>query len=160
MQRTSGSALERHLQLAKMHKRAEGTKMFTRRGHDWSSRTKTIVRAAHQLKTDAALLDGEVVVQTPEGLQDFSALESAVGREVPDDRLLFYVFDILHLEGADLTDLPLSERREALGKVAKTFAIRARLPVTGCTPSAGVKAVMSHRIRRILIYFLRAARKR
>lgn len=97
-----------------MHKRDEGTKMFTRRGHDWSARTKNIVRAAYQLKTHGAVLDGEVVVQTPAGLQDFSALESAVGSEKPNDRLLFYVFDILHLDVFDLRGCTLLDRKRVV----------------------------------------------
>jgi bifunctional non-homologous end joining protein LigD len=60
------------------------------------------------------LLDGEVVVQTPEALQDFSALESAIGSEKPDDRLLFYVFDILHLDVFDLRGCTLLDRKRVL----------------------------------------------
>lgn len=97
-----------------MHKLDTGTKMFTRRGNDWTAHAKHIVHAAYQLTTHAALLDGEVVVQTPEGLQDFSALESAIGSEKLDERLLFYVFDILFLDGFDLRGCTLLDRKRVL----------------------------------------------
>src|SRR3954469_19048156 len=62
------------------HKLDAGTKMFSRRGNDYSAATQNIIAASYQLKTHAALLDGEVVIQTAEGLQDITALESAMGK--------------------------------------------------------------------------------
>ena len=50
---------------AQLHKRDGGTKMFTRRGHDWSDKFRNIIRAAGELVTHGAILDGEVIVPTP-----------------------------------------------------------------------------------------------
>lgn len=59
-----------------------------------------------------AVLDGEIVVVNDEGLSDFGALQN--WRSEADGDLLYYVFDILWLEGKDLTALPLRERKEIL----------------------------------------------
>ena len=67
---------------AQLHKRDSGTKMFTRRGHDWSDKFRHIIRAAGELVTHGAILDGEVIVQTPEGHSDFAALESALSAKM------------------------------------------------------------------------------
>jgi bifunctional non-homologous end joining protein LigD len=59
-----------------------------------------------------AVLDGEIVVTNEKGISDFGALQN--WRSEADGELLFYAFDILWMEGYDLTGLPLSERRDIL----------------------------------------------
>jgi len=82
---------------AQLHKRDFGTKMYTRRGYDWSDRFSNIIRASAELVTGGAILDGEVIVPTAEGRSDFSALESALAKKGGSPDLVFYAFDILHL---------------------------------------------------------------
>ena len=62
-----------------------------------------------------AIVDGEIVVLDENGKSDFSALQN--WRSEADGQLIFYVFDVLWLNGKDLTQRPLSERKEIL----KTF---------------------------------------
>src|SRR4051794_16178131 len=85
---------------AQLHKR-EGTRVYTRRGYDWTDRFRNIAAAAGELVADAVILDGEVIVPTPEGRSDFSALESALARKGGSDDLVFYAFDIPYLEVFD-----------------------------------------------------------
>ncbi|RYE23250.1 MAG: DNA ligase D [Sphingobacteriales bacterium] len=59
-----------------------------------------------------AVLDGEVVVINDNGISNFGALQN--WRSEADGDLLFYVFDILWLNGKDLTELTLLERRAVL----------------------------------------------
>ncbi len=59
-----------------------------------------------------AIVDGEVVVVNDDGISNFGALQN--WRSEEDGHLYFYVFDILWLEGKDLTGLPLSDRRVIL----------------------------------------------
>src|SRR5436305_7186230 len=49
---------------AQLHKRDFGTKMYTRRGYDWSDRFSNIIRASGELVTGGTVLDGEVIVPT------------------------------------------------------------------------------------------------
>ncbi|HYD22368.1 MAG TPA: DNA ligase D, partial [Flavipsychrobacter sp.] len=60
-----------------------------------------------------AIVDGEIVVIDDDGKANFGALQN--WRSEADGHLLFYVFDILWLNGKDLTRLPLYQRREILG---------------------------------------------
>lgn len=59
-----------------------------------------------------AIVDGEVVVLKKNGVSDFGALQN--WRSEADGELLYYLFDIIWLNGKDLMPLPLSERREIL----------------------------------------------
>ncbi|MER8947247.1 DNA ligase D [Mesorhizobium sp. M0959] len=94
---------------------------FTRRGYDWSDRYRRIVQAAAGLPVKAAIIDGEAVVLGDTGLPDYQALERELGN--PDSaRLIFYAFDLLHLNGRDLRQQPLVKRKAALEKLLKGSA--------------------------------------
>ncbi|MWD28575.1 DNA ligase D [Aquicoccus sp. SCR17] len=91
-----------------------GVRFYTRNGKDWTDRFGALEQAALSLKVDAALIDGEVIAGPGGG--DFSTLQSALKS---GDPLTFYAFDCLHLDGKDLADKPLTERREALETALK-----------------------------------------
>lgn len=63
-----------------------------------------------------AVFDGEIVVLNEKGVPDFGALQ--IWRSEADGQLFFYLFDILWLDGMNLMNLPLKERREILRSVA------------------------------------------
>jgi bifunctional non-homologous end joining protein LigD len=84
----------------------------TSSGLDWSDKFATIADAARQIPANAAVIDGEIVVPNDKGIPDFGALRAAIGRE--PHRLLFYAFDLLHLDGFDLRGAALSDRRRVL----------------------------------------------
>jgi bifunctional non-homologous end joining protein LigD len=83
-------------------------------GYDWSARVKPIVEATYQLNTRGVILDGQVVIMTPEGRSDCAALESSMPSKAPSPDLRFYVFDILHLESFDLRGCSLLDRKIVL----------------------------------------------
>jgi bifunctional non-homologous end joining protein LigD len=62
-----------------------------------------------------AVLDGEIAVLKEDGVSSFGALQN--WRSEADGDLVFYVFDLLWLNGHDLMDLPLSRRQELLGQL-------------------------------------------
>jgi bifunctional non-homologous end joining protein LigD len=62
-----------------------------------------------------AVVDGEIIVMNDKGAADFSDLQG--WRSEADGHLGYYIFDILWLDGKDLTQLPLSKRREILRSV-------------------------------------------
>ncbi|EAQ01550.1 hypothetical protein OB2597_03898 [Pseudooceanicola batsensis HTCC2597] len=86
-----------------------GVRLYTRNGKDWSDRFAALCEPAAALDCDAALIDGEVIAGSGGG--DFSTLQKALKA---GDPLTFYAFDCLHLDGKDLTDDPLTDRRAAL----------------------------------------------
>lgn len=59
-----------------------------------------------------AVVDGEIIVATENGVSNFNKLQN--WRSEEDGELLYYVFDLLWYEGKDLTSLPLSERKSIL----------------------------------------------
>ncbi len=94
--------------------RAGRVRLLTRSGQDWSGRFGTaIAEAVAALPARSAILDGEIVVEGPAGASDFSALQAdlSAGRS---DRFRYYVFDLLHVDGADLRKQPLHARKARL----------------------------------------------
>jgi bifunctional non-homologous end joining protein LigD len=69
----------------------------------------------------SAVLDGEIVVLNDKGQSDFGNLQN--WRSEADGPLVYYVFDLLWLEGRDLTSLPLSERRSLLQSIVPAEGI-------------------------------------
>lgn len=91
----------------------DDVRLFTRNGHDWSSKLPRQVAALRALGIDAAWLDGEVVVAGENGAADFQALQNAFDTE-HDEHITYYLFDLPFLGGQDLRQLPLQDRRSTL----------------------------------------------
>ena len=90
--------------------------LFTRNGHDWTAKMPQQAEALAALGLDSAWLDGEVVVPNEDGTPDFQALQNAfeVGRS---GTIVYYLFDLPYLNGMDLREVALEERRAALSQV-------------------------------------------
>lgn len=101
-------------------------KLITRGGHDWTAKMRTLATAIEAMPVDNAWLDGEVVVLTESGTPDFNALQNAFDRR-STTQLTFFAFDIPFLNGRDLREVPLSQRRDLLGElIAQTSSERVR----------------------------------
>jgi bifunctional non-homologous end joining protein LigD len=87
--------------------------LFTRAGNDWTTQWKVLAAAAAQLPVQQAWLDGEVVAIGDDGAISFQLLQN-MAREGTRARLAYYVFDLLYLNGQDLRQLPLLERKQLL----------------------------------------------
>ncbi|HLQ20603.1 MAG TPA: DNA ligase D, partial [Tabrizicola sp.] len=88
--------------------------LFTRSGRDWTDRFgPEIAGTLAATPVRQAILDGEVVVESAGRTSDFSALQADLA-EGRTDRMVYYVFDLLHLDGRDLTSLPLVDRKRLL----------------------------------------------
>lgn len=91
--------------------------LFTRKGLDWTPRFgDAIVRALAALDCRDAIIDGEVVVLSNKGISSFSALQDALSRG-RTDVMLYYAFDLLRLDGVDLRELGLAERKAKLDRL-------------------------------------------
>ena len=89
-------------------------RLLTRGGLDWTGKFgKAVPAALAALPAREAVLDGELVVESAGGASDFSALQSDLS-EGRFDRFVFYVFDLIHLDGHDLTGAALTDRKAAL----------------------------------------------
>lgn len=88
---------------------AGGPRVFTRAGHDWTDRFADLIPALRDIPCASALIDGEIVAGA--GLQGFGTLQDAIAAGGPFG---YVAFDLLQLDGRDLTDQPLTERRAVL----------------------------------------------
>jgi len=87
--------------------------IYTRRGFDWTKRYQYIAdRAVERLKAETAILDGEMAATDGEGKTSIREFRLALDKY--PERLIFIAFDLLHLNGQDLRNEPLFDRRAAL----------------------------------------------
>jgi bifunctional non-homologous end joining protein LigD len=87
--------------------------LYTRRGLNWSNSFPFLLSSLGKFPVENAILDGEVVALDEKGKTDFQKLQGSL-KAKNDRSLRYYVFDILYLDGRDLKDLPLLERKEML----------------------------------------------
>jgi bifunctional non-homologous end joining protein LigD len=91
-------------------------KLLTRRGLDWTAKFPTIAEAIARLPAKTALIDGELVVEGADGISNFSLLQEDL-KAHRHDRMVLYVFDLMHRDGEDLKSAPLRARKAALAKL-------------------------------------------
>ncbi|OQR29655.1 DNA ligase D [Pseudomonas sp. Bc-h] len=91
-------------------------RLITRNGHDWTERLPLQAKAISELNLGDGWLDGEMVVLNDAGLPDFQALQNAfdIGRSKD---IVYYLFDVPFLNGEDLREKPVEDRRAALKKL-------------------------------------------
>jgi DNA ligase D-like protein (predicted ligase) len=87
--------------------------LLTRTGLDWSDKYPSASAALEKLRVKTAYLDGELCGVGEDGLPSFSQTQAASDGE-RGVRLLYYAFDLLHLDGRDTASLPLFERKALL----------------------------------------------
>jgi DNA ligase D-like protein (predicted ligase) len=87
--------------------------LLTRTGLDWSAKYPNAVAALANLKMKTAYLDGELCGVDDAGLPSFARIQAATDGE-REVRLVFYAFDLIHINGGDVTGLPLLERKALL----------------------------------------------
>jgi bifunctional non-homologous end joining protein LigD len=102
----------------RLQARVEGDdiRLLTRKALDWTKRFPTIAAALRALDVDAAILDGEVVSEDERGVPRFSDLQADLKSD-RRDRLRYHVFDLLYLDGLDLTGATLLDRKSLLERL-------------------------------------------
>ncbi|MBP5954401.1 DNA ligase D [Pseudomonas anatoliensis] len=90
--------------------------LFTRNGHDWTHKLPKQAEAIAALGLESAWLDGEMVVANEQGVPDFQALQNAFDSG-KSTNILYYLFDLPYLNGVDLREVAVEERRAALSTV-------------------------------------------
>ena len=89
--------------------------IISRNEKDLTAAYPSVHAAGLRLKADSAVLDGEVVAVGADGRPSFQALQHRAAH--PRHSIVFYAFDLLHLNGEDLTRQPLEHRKAQLSKV-------------------------------------------
>jgi bifunctional non-homologous end joining protein LigD len=86
----------------------------TRNGKDWTGSFPSVALALQALEARNAVLDMEAVLLDAQGKSNFQALQKALGDEGDSNQIVAYAFDLLHLDGQDISKLPLTGRKEQL----------------------------------------------
>ncbi|MGA8965315.1 MAG: ATP-dependent DNA ligase, partial [Pseudolabrys sp.] len=84
-----------------------------RKGLDWTKKFPTVATTIAKLPAKSAMIDGELVAEDSDGISSFSLLQQDLKTD-RHDRMAFYAFDLLYLDGNDLRQSPLVSRKEAL----------------------------------------------
>jgi bifunctional non-homologous end joining protein LigD len=90
--------------------------LITRGGQNWTYKYESIARELSRLPIENGIIDGEMVIQNADGTTNFQRLQNYR----KGDPLLFYVFDLPYLNGQDLSELPLIERKSVLKELIKS----------------------------------------
>ena len=88
-------------------------RLLSRNGRDWTDHFPAVARSVERVPAEQAMLDGEVAVLLPDGTSSFQALQNLLSGE-GRGQLIYMVFDLLHLDGRDLTEARLEDRKGVL----------------------------------------------
>jgi hypothetical protein len=121
----------------------EGTPVHirSRNAKDLTCMYPRVAAAALQLKADRAVIDGEIVALGPDGKPSLQALQHRGSN--PTHQIVFYAFDVLHVDGRDVTGEPLAERRAMLASIVgqhATLRLSQVLPGTAADVVTAVRA--------------------
>jgi bifunctional non-homologous end joining protein LigD len=98
--------------------------LYSMSGLDYTRQFPHVSVALKNLKQRKFVLDGEIVALDEHGRASFQELQNRKNTQRP---IIYYLFDILHLDGKDLLDLPLTERRKILESFGSRFSDPLRL---------------------------------
>ncbi len=96
-------------------------RLSTRNGLDWTGKFPALAGRFAELPVETALIDGELVYLEANGTSDFSRLQDAIANERTDG-LIFYVIDLLYIDGWDLRGAALEARKAALAALVPAAA--------------------------------------
>src|SRR3984893_722503 len=101
----------------RMHARLDAGKVqiLTRRGNDWTHKYPALAKAIAGLPAQNAYLDGELCGVLPDGRTVFNLIQNAT--DTGQGSLIFFLFDLLFLDGENLMALPLVDRKARLGAI-------------------------------------------
>ena len=88
-------------------------RLLTRTGIDWTDKYGVLADAFRALPVKQGILDGEIVVVDDQGITHFADLQQALS-DGASDRLTFFAFDLMYIEGYDLTKARLDARKTLL----------------------------------------------
>lgn len=101
--------------------------LITRNGNDWTAKFPAIVKELGELPVKSAVLDGELVALGDNGKTDFQLLQNSI-KGMADAELVYYLFDLLYLDGYSVKASDLLQRKallnEMLGRASQLSLLR------------------------------------
>lgn len=129
-------------------KDGDKVRLYSRRGNDFTSKFARIATAVSKIKAASLTLDGEAVAVDAQGKPSFQMLQNRA--TLPAGwSLAYYAFDLLHLDGQDLKDRPLRDRRALLQKTLRNSGVLFSQSLPG-TVSQILQAVKEHGLEGVI----------
>jgi bifunctional non-homologous end joining protein LigD len=116
-------------------------RLFSRNLKDLTTAYPSVAKAAADLRASRAIVDGELVALDEHGRPTFQALHHQTAGKKPGS-IVYYAFDLLHLDGDDLLRTPLDARRAALDEIVGGTRVLRSDPLPG-TPDQIEKTIRS-----------------
>jgi DNA ligase-1 len=124
---TGAASVEYKLDGARIqvHRDGDDVRVFTRSLADITHRVPEVVEVVRSMPVDRVILDGETLTLDESGQpRPFQDTMSRFGADAPRASVLRpWFFDVLHVDGRDLIDEPLADRRAVLDRVARDYRI-------------------------------------
>ena len=98
------------------HVAGKEIRFWTRNQKDWTTKFASVGKAVKALPLKSAILDGEIVALDPSGRASFQRLQNSINKG-GGSGLIFHIFDVIYLEGFNLTRTPLRERKRVLAEL-------------------------------------------
>ena len=95
------------------HIEGRQVRFWTRNRKDWTLKFASVGKAVKALPLKSAILDGEIVALDPSGRASFQRLQNSINKG-GGSGLIFHIFDLIYIEGFNLTHCPLRERKRVL----------------------------------------------
>jgi bifunctional non-homologous end joining protein LigD len=90
-------------------------RFWSRNGKDWTEKFPNLAKALKSFPAATAILDGEVVVVDKRGRSSFQKLQQSM--KGGDSAFVFQIFDLIYLDGFNITRTPLRQRKAILGEL-------------------------------------------
>jgi DNA ligase 1 len=126
-----------------IHRRDDDVRIYTRNLNDITHALPGIVAAVRGLPITRAVFDGEALWMGDGGPAAFQDTVSRIDGQAPPEGIVTFLFDLLHLDGDDLLDLPLEERAARLDAVAPQL----RIPVALTSDPAEGERVLAEALQ-------------
>src|ERR1051325_5189984 len=98
------------------HLERRQVRFWTRNRKDWTAKFANVGKAVKALPIKSAILDGEIVALDSAGRASFQRLQQSINKGSAAG-LIFHIFDVIYLEGFNLTRCPLRERKSVLAEL-------------------------------------------
>ena len=129
-------------------KDGDKVRLYSRRGNDFTKKFARIATNVAKIKASNFILDGEAVAVDQRGKPSFQMLQNRSSLPLGWS-LVYYAFDLLHLNGTDLQGRPLRERRALLGKLISDSGVPLARSLPG-TLSQIIQAVKEHGLEGVI----------
>ena len=119
------------------HLNPKGVRFWSRNKKDWTHKFPRLGKAIKEFPASAAILDGEVVAVDSKGRASFQKLQQAM--KTGDAGFVFHVFDVIYLDGYNLTRVSLHLRKSLLESLFESVAAKSPLRYSDHVTGNGAK---------------------